>query len=75
MVNRCEECGGRTDRPGLFGCDDLPHPEPDLSQAIAALIERDIRDRRGLREEFEAIDDETQCDIRDDWAELIRQVI
>ena len=73
MVDVCEECGGRVDRPGLFGCERSAHPKADLAQRIAAAIEADLRDRSGLRQEFEAIDTDMQYQIRDAWAALIRQ--
>lgn len=69
-MDRCEECGGRFDRPGLYRCDDPRHPAPDLAQRIAAAIERDVNDRRGLK--WTGIEEETQYHIRDKWAELIR---
>ena len=69
---RCEECGGRFDRPGLFGCGE-GHPDATKPQAIVAVIESDIRNRRGLRQEFEGIDAEIQDEIRDTWADLIEQ--
>ena len=67
---RCKDCGGRIDRPGLFECR-IRHPHPTLAQKIAARIERDICDRRGLRQAFESIEDDTQDMIRDEWARLI----
>lgn len=46
MNKRCDNCGGRTDRPGLYRCDESPHPKPTLAQAIVADIERELDDRR-----------------------------
>lgn len=74
-MERCKYCGGRLDRPGLFGCRRKPHPKPDTAQKIVAAIESDLRDRRGLRQEFEAIDDDIQDEIRDTWAAIVRKVI
>lgn len=74
MKQRCEECGGRFDRPGLFGCND-GHVTPDLSQSIVAKIEHDLRDRRCLRQAFESIDDDQQDIIRDTWARIVRRGI
>lgn len=71
MDETCEECGGRFDRPGLFGCNDKAHPEATLPQKIAAAIEKDLCDRRGLRHEWEQIEDEILCDIRDEWARIV----
>lgn len=73
-ADRCEECGGRFDRPGLFDCT-IRHPEPTQAQAIASVIEKDIRGRRGLKGEWESIDDDIQDDIRDEWARLIEQIL
>lgn len=74
-MNVCEHCGGRTDRPGLWRCESDAHPVPDLAQRIAAEIEFDIRDRRGLKREFDQIDDDIQYEIRDAWAEIIRKMM
>ena len=73
MEERCEHCGVLLSRPGLFRCKKAAHPAPDLAQRIVAEIERDLRDRRGLRSEWEAIDDEILDEIRDKWAALIRK--
>ena len=73
-MERCNQCGGRLNRPGLFGCDSN-HPAADTAQRIALSIECDIRDRRGLRQAFERIDDELQDEIRDAWADIVRRVI
>lgn len=67
----CENCDGRLDRPGLFRCKKKHHPDPTLPQRIAAAIERDLSDRRGLRQEWEGIGPEIQVEIRDKWAEII----
>ena len=69
----CSNCGGRTDRPGLFGCSRPGHVEPDLAQRIVAAIEADLSDRRGLSGEWDAIDDKIQGEIRDRWAEIVRK--
>ena len=37
---------------------------------VDAIIE-DFTDRRGLRQEWEQIDDETQKEIRDAWIEIV----
>lgn len=68
---RCEDCGGRFDRPGLFACD-TGHVQPDLAQRIVARIEADLCDRRGLRQAFEGVDEDIQDEIRDNWAAIIR---
>jgi hypothetical protein len=71
MPNHCDECGGWTDRPGLFGCDRPPHPAPDLAQRIARAIERDLTDRRGFG--WDDVAEETQYAIRERWVEIIRR--
>ena len=38
-----------------------------VARRIVAAIIRDFTDRRGLRQEWEQIDDETQAEIRDEW--------
>ena len=73
-MDRCDFCMGRIDRPALLGCD-REHEEPDLAQKIVKAIERNLTDRRGLRQEFEGIDRETQEELRDAWAEIVRFVI
>ena len=73
-MKRCDECGGRLDRPGLFDCEE-PHPQPDTAQRIVDHIENDLRGRKGLRQEFEDIDEDTQDEIRDQWAMLVRYVL
>jgi hypothetical protein len=70
-MERCSECGGRLDRPGLYRCDDVRHPAPDLARRIAAAIERDASGRRGMR--WDAVGDDVRDEIRDRWAELVRR--
>lgn len=41
--------------------------------AAVESIETDISDRRGLRQEWEQIDDEVKAEIRQSWARLIRE--
>lgn len=70
--DRCQDCGGRLDRPGLFRCKDKRHPEPDLAERIVRDLERDLRDRRGLRHEFEACEADIQDEIRDAWVQIVQ---
>jgi len=65
----CEQCGGRFDRPGLFGCDESHHSKPTLAERIGLAIERDLNDRRDMK--WDSIDDETQVEIRDKWKTII----
>jgi hypothetical protein len=74
MKRECPECGGRIDRPGLFGCDREPHPRPDLPQRIAAAIERDLDDRRGMTRLI-TLDDDVATEIRDKWRAIIADII
>lgn len=49
--------------------DDIIDP---IALAVAA-IETDISDRRGLKHEWDEIDDEVKDEIRSMWAEIIKQ--
>lgn len=73
-TQRCEQCGGRFDRPGLFHCTD-GHPSPTTAQQIVAAVEDTIRSRRGLKGEWESINDDLQDDIRDEWTAKIEQIL
>lgn len=68
-MGRCDNCSGRLDRPGLHGCEDRRHPSPTLAQRVAAAIERDLNDRRGMR--WDRIHEETRDAIRDRWAAMV----
>lgn len=75
-MRRCENCGRRLDRPAHEFCENKDwHVNPDKAQKIVQLIEDDLTDRRGLRQEFEAIDCDTQDEIRDTWAQIIRDLL
>jgi hypothetical protein len=43
-------------------------------RAVDAII-NDLTDRRGLRQEWEQIDKDTQKEIRETWASLIRLAV
>jgi len=45
------------------------------ARAIALSIEKDISDRRGLRQEWEQIDEEIQDEIRARWADRIKEIL
>ena len=45
----------------------------DKAERIVQTIERDFTDRRGLRQEWERIDSETQAEIRATWVEIVRK--
>ena len=47
----------------------------DKAERIVKAIEDDFTDRRGLRQEWEQIDQETQMEIRATWAEQDRKEI
>lgn len=46
----------------------------ELAKKIAKAIERDLRDRRGLRQAFESIDEDMQEEIRERWIEIIDEM-
>ena len=72
-LKMCVGCHGRHDRPGLYGCKKGCHQAPTLAQRIAADIESDITNRRGLRQAWEGIDVDLQVEIRDKWVQLVEQ--
>jgi hypothetical protein len=69
----CALCGGRLDRPGLHGCDASHHATPTLAQEIAAAIEYDLRNRKGMG--WDSISNDTQQSIRDTWARIIQETL
>ena len=70
---KCDWCERLFDRPSI-GCKyEAKHREPDFAQKVAHAIEMDISDRRGLKSEWCQIDDDIQEEIRDRWAEIIRE--
>jgi hypothetical protein len=84
-TERCDYCDRRLDRPPsgarLFedkqiGCR-FPerHAEADYAQRIIERIEWDLSDRRGLKQEWRQIDPDTQDEVRDEWARLVRKEI
>lgn len=69
----CDYCGRSFVRPSI-GCKfEDQHSIPDLAQKIAHKIEKHIRGRKGM--DWGMIDDDIQDEIRDDWAEIIREEI
>lgn len=42
-----------------------------IATEIVRAIERDICDRRGLRHEWERIDEDIQQEIRDTWRKIV----
>lgn len=71
-MERCDECGGRIDRPSLLGCEVECHPIATVAQRIAAAIEDDLRIRNGMG--WAGVDEETIEEIRDSWAEIIERL-
>lgn len=69
MGERCEECGGAWDRPGLFGYQGLGHAAPTQAQRIVHAIESELNSRRGLR--WDRIDHDLAREIRDALAEIV----
>lgn len=45
----------------------------DKAERIVRAIVRDITDRRGLRQEWEQIDEKTRKEIRATWAAIVRK--
>ena len=45
------------------------------AEQIVEAIETDFTDRRGLRQEWEQIDDEIKEEIRLQWASLVRDIL
>ena len=46
-----------------------------LAEIIVEAIEDDFTDRRGLRQEWERIDDETLIEIRQTWARKVDELL
>jgi hypothetical protein len=44
-----------------------------IAQRIVKAIENDLSDRRGLRQEWEQIDDEIKNCIRKEWENIIKE--
>lgn len=49
----------------------VPVVEPTGVAALVAAIEKDFTDRRGLRQEWEQIDESTKAEIREAWTKII----
>ena len=47
----------------------------DIAEKIVAGIEYDFTGRRGLRQEWEQIDDDIKVEIRATWEAIVRDVI
>lgn len=62
-MTRCPECGGRTDRPGLWDCREPVHPSPTLAQRIVWAIGREVNSRRGIK--WSGLDDDLADELRD----------
>lgn len=70
MTERCENCGGRYDRPGRFHCE-TGHPSPTTEPRIVEEIIADLTDRSGMG--WDDIDADTQDDIRDAWVKIVAE--
>ncbi len=69
----CGYCERSFDKPSI-GCKFEPkHREPDFAQKVAHAIEEDLCGRSGM--DWGEIDDEVQDDIRNSWAEIVREQI
>ena len=51
---------------------DQAEPGGDLAERIVAAFEVDFTDRRGLRQEWEQIDEDTLVEIRQTWTRIVR---
>lgn len=47
----------------------------DKAEKIVEAIMKDFTDRRGLRQEWEQIDEDIQNEIKGTWIELVRKVL
>ena len=73
MSERCEECGGRFDRPGLYGCTD-GHVTPTPAQRIVQIVEHECNSRRGLH--WSSVDEGDILDeLRDTLADKIARAL
>jgi len=45
------------------------------AELIVDAIVTDLTDRRGLRQEWEQIDEETQNEIKGEWMRLVREIL
>jgi len=45
----------------------------DKAEKIVKALESDLTDRRGLRQEWEQIDDDVKQEIRKMWSDIIRK--
>jgi hypothetical protein len=69
MDDRCDDCGGRFNRPGRWKCTG-PHAVPDLAQQIVSVIDDELNSRRGLG--WGDLDYETIDELEDKLASLVR---
>jgi hypothetical protein len=51
------------------------HKNKILAENIVSKIIQDLGDRRGLRQEWERVDDEIKCEIREEWINTIMEVL
>jgi len=53
-------------------CEQLSN-EGEVGRAIVAIAE-DIRGRKGIGDELEAIDDDTVAEMLDGWVDIVRRI-
>ena len=70
----CSFCGFPDIQPST-GCAMQCHPAGDLAWRIALSIERDLLDRRGIKQAIHSCDDEVRAEMRKKWAQIIRRKI
>lgn len=69
---RCEQCGGKFNRPGRYDCVE-GHPPRDIAWKIVAAIEDDLNDRRGFH--LDGLGDDLREHIQDVWLGKIRAIL
>ncbi len=72
-MSRCDYCGRPFRQMADRFCDKKDqHATPDLAMRIVDAVEYDLRDRRGIRHEWDQVDEDVQDEIRDTLVEKVR---
>lgn len=69
MSEKCKDCYRTHGHSYYCENQDLSTPE---ARAVCAII-KDLSDRRGLDNEWDAIDDDIQTEIVERWKEIIKE--
>ncbi len=72
-ITYCENCDGRTNRPGLHGCEDPVHPRPRLSQAIVWAVEAELSSRKHMG--WDSLDRDVADELRDKLTNVVIDTI